>query len=191
MHSSILSGLLCSPPRTTTILFLTVPCVISLHLPLMEVTKADEPILLSHFPQCCWWSEFRCVIQYPRSVILHHSDWLCVIYVSLCALACAWKACVRVISRKACKNRSRCASIYAQNKHVSRWISQGSKGPCKSSGPHFSTLLGPNAHICLSCPTFECTSERRRADKVRQRHILQAGCIKVLDWVTLRNFLPQ
>lgn len=156
----------------------------------MEVTKADEPILLSHSLQRCWWSEFRCVIQYPKSVILHQSDWLCVIYISLCASVCAWKAWVWVISRKACKKRSRCTTI-AQNKHFSRWISQGSKGLCKSNGTHFSTLFGPNVCICLPCPTFKCTSERHWADKTRQRHILQAGCMKVLDWVTLRNFLPQ
>lgn len=94
------------------------------------------------------------------------SQWLTVsycIYISLCALACAWKACMWVISRKACKNRSGCITIYAQNKHVSRWISQGSKGLCISNGPHFSTLLGPNVCICLPCPTFKCTSVSRQS----------------------------
>lgn len=60
-------------------------CVISLHLLVMEVTKADSA---SHSLQRCWWSEFRCVIQYPKSVILHHNNWLWVIYVSLSLCWC-------------------------------------------------------------------------------------------------------
>lgn len=53
-------------------------------------------------------------------------------------------------------------------------------------------LLLPSLSLHTSLPPqSECVSERQWADRMRQRHILEAGCMKALDWVTLQHFLPQ
>lgn len=74
---------------------------------------------------------------------------------------------------------------------INTFVDEYRRGQKVCARPDFSTLLGSDVCICLPCTTFKCASERRWADKVRQGHILLAGCMKVRGWVTLQNFLPQ
>lgn len=125
--------------------------------------KARQPVQMRQYCQvilCC-----VCVLDQSFAMSFYTPNLSFSITVAVCMESlCVWDFQKGLQEQK----RARLRNTYANEHHQDQKV-------CVK--PDFSTLPGRDVCFCLPCPTFTRASERRWADKVRQGHILLAGCV--------------